>query len=90
MALEKRGFDVTLKTDLSSEQLRKAFKDFFIKKGRDKDARLFVWYAGHGATVDGEGYLIPTDGTAPDDEVGFLDSAVSLRDFGTFVRYAKS
>ena len=89
-ALEARGFDVTLETDLNSAQLRKAFKDFFIAKGREENARLFVWYAGHGATVDGEGYLIPTDGVAPADEVGFLNSAVSLRDFGTFVRYAKS
>ncbi len=89
-ALEKRGFEVTLKTDLSSAQLRKAFKDFFIDKGRDKNARLFVWYAGHGATVDGEGYLIPTDGASPSDKAAFLRSALSLRDFGTFVRYAES
>ena len=89
-ALEKHGFDVTLRTDLKSNDLAATLKNFFIKKGRDPDARLFVWFAGHGATVDGEGYLIPTDGAAPSDEVGFLEKSLSLRDFGKFARYAKS
>ena len=89
-ALEERGFEVTFKTDLDGARLELAFRDFFIKKGRDAEARLFVWYAGHGYTLDGEGYLIPADGASPDDEVAFLETALSLRDFGKYVRYAKS
>jgi formylglycine-generating enzyme required for sulfatase activity len=89
-ALEKHGFDVTLRTDLKSDDLAATLKNFFIDRGRDPDARLFVWFAGHGATVDGEGYLIPSDGAAPTDETGFLRKALSLRDFGKFARYAKS
>jgi formylglycine-generating enzyme required for sulfatase activity len=89
-ALEKHGFDVTLRTDLKSDDLAATLKDFFIDRGRDPNARLFVWFAGHGATVDGEGYLIPTDGAALTDEKGFLRKAISLRDFGKFARYAKS
>jgi formylglycine-generating enzyme required for sulfatase activity len=89
-ALEKHGFDVTLQTDLKSDDLAATLKNFFIDRGRDPDARLFVWFAGHGATVDGEGYLVPADGAAPTDETGFLHKALSLRDFGKFARYAKS
>ena len=88
--LEAQGFDVTLKTDLDSVGLSRTLKDFFIRKGRDANSRLFVWFAGHGHTLNGEGFLIPSDGVSPSDEVGFLSTAVSLRDFGKFVRYAKS
>jgi hypothetical protein len=89
-ALEKHGFDVTLRTDLKSDGLAATLKNFFIDRGRDPDARLFVWFAGHGATVDGEGYLIPSDGAALTDETGFLRKSLSLRRFGEYVRLAKS
>ena len=68
-----------------------AFKDFFIDRGADPDARLFVWYAGHGHTDDtGEGYLIPTDGVLVRERRKFLRTALSLRRFGEFVRLAES
>ena len=90
-ALEKQGFEVTLATNLNSSALEKAFEDFFIEKGKDPDARLFVWFAGHGHTDrQGEGYLIPTDGALERDRSRFLRTALSLRDFGKFVRYARS
>ena len=89
-ALEKHGFEVTMKMDLKSDNLASTLKDFFIDKGRDPDARLFVWYAGHGATVDGEGYLIPSNGAVPSNETEFLRTALSLRRFGEYVRLAKS
>ena len=89
-ALKKHGFDVTLRTDLKSDDLAATLKNFFIDRGRDPDTRLFVWFAGHGATVDGEGYLIPSDGASPSDETGFLRKALSLRRFGEYVRLAKS
>ena len=89
-ALEDQGFEVTLKTNLEASSLENAFKDFFIEKGRDRDARLFVWYAGHGQTVGREGFLIPSDGALATDEVRFLRTALSLRRFGEFVRLARS
>ena len=66
-ALEKQhGFQVTRKFNLKGDALRDAFREFFADKGHDPDARLFVWYAGHSASIDvrGEkiGYLVPTDG----------------------------
>lgn len=89
-ALKARGFEVTLKTDLKARDLEKAFRDFFLRKGQEPDARLFVWYAGHGHTEDGEGYLIPVDGTSPSKRIDFLSTALSLRRFGEFVRLAES
>ena len=90
-ALEARGFAVRLETDLGARALRRAFEDFFIDKGSDPEARLFVWYAGHGHTdARGEGYLIPTDGVLERDRPGFLRTALSLREFGRFVRLAAS
>ena len=85
-----RASRVTLKTDLDGRSLGRAFEDFFIDKGGKANSRLFVWFAGHGFTLNGEGFLIPVDGTSPDDRRGFLSTAISLRDFGKFSRYANS
>ena len=88
--LRRKGFNVDLKTDLKSSQLEQAFKAFFINKGADPNARLFVWFAGHGHTENGEGFLIPAD--APRPEVGrkFKFAALPMRRFGEYVRLAES
>ncbi len=88
--LEKKGFEVTLKTDLNSDELSKTFKEFFIFKGENPQARLFVWFAGHGYSQDGEGYLIPSDAPAPEEGARFRYYALSMRRFGELVRQAKS
>lgn len=88
--LEDKGFDVTLLKNLDSNALEDAFEDFFIDKGADPESRLFVWFAGHGHTVNGEGYLIPSDGVLESDRRNFLRRSMSLRDFGKFSRLAES
>ena len=91
VALEAQGFEVTLKTNLDARAMRQTFEDFFIEKGSDPDARLFIWFAGHGHTdVKGEGYLIPVDGALEKNRSRFLRTALSLRRFGEFVRLAES
>ena len=87
--LRRKGFQVTIKTDLNSLRLQQALKEFFAIKGRDPEARLLLWYAGHGETVDGEGYLVPADAPLSMDP-GFLIKALPMRDFGSLVRLAKS
>ncbi len=90
-ALKERGFEVTLKTDLSAAEMETAFKEFFVLKGQDPNARLFVWYAGHGHTENGEGYLVPSDAPRPDGATApFRLKAMSLRRFGDFARLAES
>ena len=88
--LEREGFDVTLKTNLNSEQLKDALNSFFIFKGEDPDARLFVWFAGHGHTMNNEGYLVPADAPLPREGAKFKYKALSLRRFGELVRQAQS
>ncbi|MDP6390785.1 MAG: caspase family protein [Alphaproteobacteria bacterium] len=88
--LEKRGFDVTLETDLGTVALRRTLHEFFVVKGADPKARLFVWFAGHGYTEDGEGYLVPADAPRPETGTEFRLKALPMRDFGTFVRLARS
>lgn len=88
--LEARNFDVELHTDLNADDLDDVFKRFFIIKGNSPQARLFIWFAGHGATVDGEGYLIPADAPVPTAGPEFKLHSVALRDFGTYMRQAVS
>ena len=89
-ALEKKNFTVDLHENLTSAELAQVFKRFFILKGEQPEARLFVWYAGHGATVDGEGYLVPADAPVIQAGSAFKFSSVALRDFGTFMRQSVS
>jgi formylglycine-generating enzyme required for sulfatase activity len=87
--LKRQGFAVTLKTDLSSDALRRTLREFFAIKGEDPNARLLFWFAGHGHTVGGEGFLVPADAPA-DTSSAFLIDALPMRDFGSLVRLAKS
>ena len=90
-ALEKQGFSVTLEKNLDSGALEDAFKRFFTFKGQNPQARLFVWFAGHGHTLDGEGFLIPADAPLPDSDIAmFKYTALSMRSFGKFVRLARA
>jgi formylglycine-generating enzyme required for sulfatase activity len=88
--LERQGFEVTLQRNLTSTQLKSVLEDFYIDKGADKNARLMVWYAGHGETVNGEGYLVPVDAPRITSGRAFKRKALSLRRFGEFVRQAEA
>jgi len=88
--LRRKGFEVTLKTNLKSNELEQVFKEFFIIKGDNTQARLFVWFAGHGHTLDGEGFLVPADAPRADKGAQFRLKALSMRRFGEYVRLAQS
>ena len=88
--LKEKGFQVTFRKDLNSRELKQTFEKFFIFKGENPQARLFVWFAGHGHTLDGEGFLIPADAPRPGAGARFKYKALSMRRFGEFVRLAKS
>jgi formylglycine-generating enzyme required for sulfatase activity len=88
--LENQGFEVTLKRNLTSKQLKSVLEEFYIVKGADKNARLMVWYAGHGETVNGEGYLVPIDAPLNTTGTAFKRKALSLRRFGEYVRQAQA
>ncbi|HJP55019.1 MAG TPA: SUMF1/EgtB/PvdO family nonheme iron enzyme [Rhodospirillales bacterium] len=88
--LRGKGFDVTLRKNLTSEQLKRALDDFFVIKGDDPEARLFVWFAGHGQTLGGEGYLVPADAPLPSAGASFRRKALHLRLFGSWTRLARA
>ena len=89
-ALAARGFNVTLRLNLKSQELKDELERFFILRGEDPDARLFVWYAGHGESIAGEGFLVPADAPVSRNEAAFRLSALAMRRFGEFIRQAKS
>ena len=89
-ALREKGFEVTLRTNLKAAEMERAFKEFYIIKGEKADARLFLWFAGHGYTEGGEGYLVPADAPKPQSKARFRLKALSLRRVGDFVRLADS
>lgn len=55
--LEKLGFDVIVKTDVSLEEMDKLIDDFG-EQSKDYDVALF-FYAGHGIQSKGINYLLP-------------------------------
>lgn len=89
-ALKKKGFDVTLVLNAKAEELNRSFEEFFILKGEDPEARLFVWYAGHGHSERGEGFLVPADAPTPAKRGRFRLKSLALRRVGEFVRLAES
>jgi len=56
-ALERLGFDVQLKTDVSLRVMEDAIRDFGVKLKRG-GVGIF-YYAGHGVQVQGVNYLVP-------------------------------
>jgi uncharacterized caspase-like protein len=52
--------------------------------------RALIWYAGHGHTIDGEGYLVPIDAPAATAPVAFRRGALSMRRFGEYMREIKA
>ena len=79
-ALKIHGFNVTLKTDLTKDKFEDAFETF-VQNGKNEDARLLFYYAGHGYTeelADGEhlGYLVMVDAPLP--KSGGIDGSKSV------------
>lgn len=87
--LERHGFRVTLKSNLGAAALDQVLKEFFAIEGADPEARLFLWFAGHGHTIAGEGFLVPAD-APPAGDPAFKVKALHMRDFGGLVRLAEA
>lgn len=94
-ALRDSGFqDVQVLRDVDSAAMKAAIEDFVYDKGSDPDARLLFWFAGHGHTIGGEGYLVPRDAPMPDaspaNESAFQRRAVPLSLFGHYMTEVKA
>jgi Caspase domain len=60
--LTKAGFDVTRANDLSQSEMRRTLRDFADKIAKSGPrTEVTFYYAGHGAQIEGENFLIPVD-----------------------------
>ena len=74
--LERHGFNVTLKIDVTKAAFNKTFSEFIYESGKDKNNRLLFYYAGHGyttksATGEDLGYLVMLDTPHPENAGAF-------------------
>ncbi|MFC1850626.1 caspase family protein [candidate division CSSED10-310 bacterium] len=94
--LEKNGFTVILKTDLTVAAFNKVFSQFALKYGANENNRLLFYYAGHGHTETmangGElGYLVMIDAPLPeDDRVEFVMNSVDMESVVTKARLIRA
>ena len=84
--LERHGFNVTQKIDVTKAEFHKAFSDFIYKSGKDPDNRLLFYYAGHGYTTksvigDDLGYLVMLDTPPPENEAEFDRYSIDMVKF---------
>ena len=83
-ALKTHGFNVTLKTELTTDEFNEAFLTFVLEHGADENNRLLFYYAGHGYTLplaneQERGYLVMVDAPDPDtDKLGFVRSSINM------------
>ena len=83
-ALKLQGFEVTYLDDPDAERLKAELHSFaYGREGQDKEARLVVFFAGHGHTekvASGHrGFILPRDAPRPEaDRIGFMSTAVSM------------
>jgi len=95
-ALEKSGFEVTLKADLTKDAFNRAFWKFSHAYGKSEDTRLLFYYAGHGytqkmATGDYLGYLVMVDAPVPEkDPMGFNLASVDMQAIVTQAKIIKA
>lgn len=88
--LRSVGFDVLEYNDLDRRDLTKAFLAFGRKlEEAGKEATALVYYAGHGAQVNGENYLIPV-GARIEEEIDVEIEGVRASSLLRTLRKAKS
>jgi hypothetical protein len=83
-ALRDIGFDVTLVTDASETNIRRAIRKFAEQSDR-VDVAL-IYYAGHGAQVNGQNYLLPLDMEIPHTEADIELSSLKVDDLINSIR----
>jgi uncharacterized caspase-like protein len=75
-ALDKAGFNVILQTDAGRDAMEEAIRTFGDRLKQQGGVGLF-YYAGHGVQIEGENYLLPVAGEAPEENV-LRDQSVAV------------
>jgi hypothetical protein len=97
-ALRAIGFEVEPHRNVTGQQLRQVIDDFVQEHGFEENSRILIWFGGHGATVDGEGYLLGVDinklseqsDKLNEDLRDFYKASLPLRQFGITLRQMRS
>ncbi len=82
--LEEHGFAVRREAGLDHLALDRVIRAFIAERGQAANARLVIYFAGHGHTLEqsfgGEmGYVVPADAPLPDrDRPGFVARALPM------------
>ena len=77
-ALSQIGFETKLVINADESHLRKEIKEF--SKTSARKSVSVVFYAGHGAQVEGENYILPTDFDIPRSESDVKLSGIKVDD----------
>ena len=77
-SLTEMGYETTTLIDASDAELRRALRAFSLKSSGASIALVF--YAGHGAQVNGENYLLPIDIEPPKRESDIRLSSIKVDD----------
>ena len=94
--LEKNGFTVVLKQNLTRAGFNRALREFIINYGDTPDNQLLFYYAGHGHTramANGEmlGYLVMVDAPVPErNRLEFELCSVDMQSLVTQAKMIKS
>lgn len=87
--LKLLGWTVKVVENPDARTLERSIRGLVFGEGRDKDKAIFLWFSGHGHTIEevdgaGLGYLVPVDAPDPqNDPVGFTEKAISMRQMET-------
>jgi hypothetical protein len=100
-ALREAGFDNVVAyygQRMSGAEMRAVINEFIDRYGYKENSRVLIWMAGHGLTVDGEGYLLGADAPQLDlaspsfneDLKAFFEGSVPMRSFGIHLRQMRA
>lgn len=91
-ALERQGFQVEVVENPTAVQLRAAYETFIQRHGAKAEARLLLYFSGHGHTLKlawgGDmGYIVPADAPNPNRDLeGFKDKAVDMQQVEVYAK----
>jgi hypothetical protein len=87
---EEQGFLVETIEDASSSNLRSGITAFLDRYAYNPDARIVLYYAGHGSTIDlggrRMGYIVPVDAPPEGNNRDFLQTAIPMTQFETWAK----
>jgi len=88
--LAEQGFNVESVENVNISNLKNGITNFLDKYAYNPDARIIVYFAGHGATLDLDGrkmgYIVPIDAPQARNSGDFLQKVIPMTQFETWAR----